>query len=104
MQDDSARAIPNQLALLVRAMNYSVGKQEYTVVFITTLAGISAVTSSIHLQGGDKVKTGVCVTVEEGNLNIGECCMLNLCLYTHIFQRVSVYNGYKMVHQALSSM
>lgn len=47
-----------QLCLLVRALNYGVGKQQYTVVFVTSLEGISSITSSL---AGDTLKTGVCV-------------------------------------------
>ena len=37
-----------QLALLIQALNYSMGKEQYTVVFLSSLLGISAVVSSLN--------------------------------------------------------
>ena len=57
-----------QLALLIRALNYSMGKQQYTVVFLSSLLGMSAVVSSLNATSA--LKTGVCAinnTKAEGN-------------------------------------
>ena len=57
-----------QLALLIRALNYSMGKQQYTVVFLSSLLGISAVVLSLNATSA--LKTGVCAIINtkaEGN-------------------------------------
>ena len=46
------------LALIVRAINYNVGMQVYTVVFITTLEGIATAAEALS-SDGDVVQSGV---------------------------------------------
>lgn len=53
-----------QLVLSIRALNYSVGKQQYTAVFITTLEGISSVSSALSGVGDEPVHTGVCICLD----------------------------------------
>ena len=46
--------------MLVCAINYDLGKQMFTVVFVTSLEGIAAISQAIKMDG-DVVQTGVVV-------------------------------------------
>ena len=54
-----------QVALSIRALNYSVGKQQYTAVFITSLEGISSTVSALSGLGDEPLHTGVCVCLDK---------------------------------------
>jgi hypothetical protein len=54
-----------QVALSIRALNYSVGKQQYTAVFITTLEGISSIASALSGLGDEPLHTGVWICLDK---------------------------------------
>lgn len=48
----------HKLTMLVRAINYNLGKQMFTVVFISSLEGIIAISEAVKMDG-DVVQSGV---------------------------------------------
>ena len=60
-----------KLVLLLRAINYNFGMQTYSMVFITTLEGISAISNTLS-EEGDTVAGVIAVTTDSQN---GKCCI-----------------------------
>lgn len=53
-----------RIALTLRAINYNVGVQMYTMVFITTLEGISSISHALNGEG-DVIQSGVIATITD---------------------------------------
>lgn len=53
--------------MLVRAINYNLGKQMFTVVFLTRLEGIATISQAVKMDG-DMVQSGVV------GVSVGMCC------------------------------
>lgn len=53
--------------MLVRAINYNLGKQMFTVVFLTHLEGIATISQAVKMDG-DMVQSGVV------GISVGMCC------------------------------
>lgn len=56
-----------KLTMLVRAINYNLGKQMFTVVFLTHLEGIATISQAVKMDG-DMVQSGVV------GISVGMCC------------------------------
>lgn len=72
--------------MLVRAINYNLGKQMFTVVFITSLEGIIAISEAVKMDG-DMVQSGV-VGIVAGNL----CLYLSICISVYPFVHPSIHS------------
>lgn len=60
------------MALLVRAINYAVGLQKFTIVYLTRLEEIGPIHSGLRADDGSTLQTGVCA-VTAGNWNVILC-------------------------------
>ena len=70
----------HKLTMLVRAINYNLGKQTFTIVFITSLEGIVAISEAIKMDG-DKIQNGV-VGIVSGTF---------LHIHTYIYIYIYIY-------------
>ena len=55
----------NSCFLMIRALNYSVAKQDFTIVLITLLIGISEIVRSLRNGNTNTINTGVCVITND---------------------------------------
>lgn len=74
-----------RIALTLRAINYNVGVQMYTMVFITTLKEISSISHALTGEG-DVVQSGVIAITDSQNgrwLIVGTLTFI-LVVYVHL--------------------
>lgn len=74
-----------RITLTLRAINYNVGVQMYTMVFITTLKGISSISHALTGEG-DVVQSGVIAITDSQNgrwLIVGTLTFI-LVVYVHL--------------------
>ena len=83
-----------KLALLVRALNFNVGLQQYTVAYITTLENISDVCSALSIDE-TLVQTGVCGFRKK---TIGVLSMCELRIVCEIHAIISMKTGLCLKH------
>ena len=51
------------MALFVRAINYAVGLQKFTIVYLTQLEEIGLIYSGLRSDDGSTLQTGVCAVI-----------------------------------------
>ena len=72
--------------MIVRAINYNLGKQMFTIVYLTSLEGMASVSQAVKMDG-DMVQSGVV------GVSVGMSALHYLCMGLYIICSYLMYNN-----------